>query len=53
MEKKENNYAYIDGANLYEALKELKWKLDYKRFATFYFYFYYHHYIDILCDVFL
>ena len=32
MKNKNNNYAYIDGANLYEALKELKWKLDYKRF---------------------
>jgi len=32
MENKGNNYAYIDGANLYEALKELGWKLDYFRF---------------------
>jgi uncharacterized LabA/DUF88 family protein len=28
----EENFAYIDGANLYEANKELGWKLDYFRF---------------------
>ena len=33
-DKKNNNFAYIDGANLYEALKELKWSLDYKRFRV-------------------
>jgi len=32
MIKKDNNFAYIDGANLYEALKDLEWALDYKRF---------------------
>jgi len=33
MYKKENNIAYIDGANLDKALrKQLKWSLDYKRF---------------------
>jgi len=34
MRQKENNFAYIDGANLYEALKEPKWSLDYKRFRV-------------------
>jgi uncharacterized LabA/DUF88 family protein len=34
MDKEKNNFAYIDGANLYEALKELKWSLDYKRFRV-------------------
>lgn len=28
--KKENNFAFIDGQNLYLALDELGWKLDYK-----------------------
>ena len=33
MENKEsNNFAYIDGANLDKALKELRWILDYERF---------------------
>ncbi len=31
MHKKKNNIAYIDGANLNSALKELGWTLDYKR----------------------
>ncbi|MFH0820627.1 MAG: NYN domain-containing protein [Candidatus Peregrinibacteria bacterium] len=31
MHKKENNFAYIDGANLDKALNELGWPLDYKR----------------------
>ena len=26
------NYAYIDGANLHSAIKDLGWKLNYKRF---------------------
>ena len=30
--KKENNFAYIDGANLYKGIKSLGWRLDYKRF---------------------
>ena len=30
--KKENNFAYIDGANLYEGVKGLGWNLDYKKF---------------------
>tara|TARA_Y100000310_G_C20450292_1_gene700378 strand:- start:130 stop:654 length:525 start_codon:yes stop_codon:yes gene_type:complete len=29
-----NNYAYIDGANLDKAIKELGWLLDYKRFRV-------------------
>ena len=32
MEKEENNYAYIDAANLYKGIGELGWKLDYTRF---------------------
>lgn len=32
MKKLENNFAYIDGANLHKALEELGWELDYKRF---------------------
>ncbi|MBU3964118.1 NYN domain-containing protein [Patescibacteria group bacterium] len=32
MLKTENNFAYIDGANLYEAVKDLGWSIDYKRF---------------------
>lgn len=30
----ENNFAYIDGANLDKALKDLGWKLDYARFKV-------------------
>ncbi len=32
MQNKENNFAYIDGANLYRGIKGLGWRLDYKRF---------------------
>ncbi|MEK7652998.1 MAG: NYN domain-containing protein [Patescibacteria group bacterium] len=32
MEKQNKNFAYIDGANLYKGVKELGWRLDYKRF---------------------
>lgn len=32
MKKNENNYAYIDGANLHSAVKVLGWDLDYARF---------------------
>jgi len=28
----ENNFAYIDGANLNNALKEFRWNLDYRKF---------------------
>lgn len=30
-----NNYAFIDGQNLYLAIKELGWKLDYKKFRIY------------------
>ena len=30
--KRGNNFAYIDAANLNNALKELEWNLDYKKF---------------------
>jgi hypothetical protein len=29
------NYAFIDGANLHHGIRELGWKLDYKRFRIF------------------
>lgn len=29
---KENNYAFIDGANLHRGLQSLGWELDYKKF---------------------
>ncbi len=32
MNNKANNFAYIDGANLYKGVKELGWSLDYRRF---------------------
>ena len=32
MKNKSNNFAYIDGANLYEGVKGLGWKLNYQRF---------------------
>lgn len=32
MKKLENNFAYIDGANLHKAIKELGWEFDYGRF---------------------
>lgn len=32
MKTKENNFAYIDGANLHKALEQAGWKLDYARF---------------------
>jgi len=32
MESKENNFAYIDGANLHKGVSELGWELDYRRF---------------------
>src|SRR3989344_9542605 len=31
----ENNYAFIDGQNLYLAIKKLGWKLDYKKFRVY------------------
>jgi len=29
------NYAFIDGSNLYLGIKDLGWKLDYKKFRDF------------------
>lgn len=34
MIKKENNFAYIDAANLHNGVRELGWKLDYGRFRV-------------------
>lgn len=34
MEEKENNYAFIDGANLHQGVTSLEWKLDYARFRV-------------------
>ena len=35
MKQKGNNYAFIDGQNLYLGINRLGWKLDYKRFRTY------------------
>ncbi len=32
MKNKENNFAYIDGANLHKGIASLGWELDYKKF---------------------
>ena len=32
MKNKSNNFAYIDGANLYRGIESLGWKLNYRRF---------------------
>lgn len=34
MKPKENNFAFIDGANLHRGVESLGWKLDYKRFRV-------------------
>ena len=34
MKIKENNFAYIDGANLYKGISGLGWKLDYRKFRS-------------------
>ena len=34
MRGKENNFAYIDGANLHKGIRSLGWKLNYKRFRV-------------------
>ena len=34
-QKKPNNYAFIDGQNLYLGIASLDWKLDYKRFRVY------------------
>ena len=33
--QQQNNYAYIDGANLHRGIAELGWRLDYKRFRIY------------------
>lgn len=35
MQKKENNYAFIDGQNLYLGVKSLNWHLDYRRLRVY------------------
>lgn len=35
MKKKENNYAFIDGQNLNLSIKDLGWKLDYRKFRAY------------------
>ena len=35
MKKKSNNYAFVDGQNLYLAIQGLGWKLDYKKFRIY------------------
>ncbi len=35
MQHKHNNYAFIDGNNLYRGVKNLGWKLDYYRFRVY------------------
>ncbi len=35
MKKTENNYAFIDGQNLYLALRNVGWQLDYKKFRVY------------------
>lgn len=35
MKLKENNYAFIDGQNLNLSLKELGWKIDYRKFRAY------------------
>ena len=34
MKKTQNNYAYIDGANLHRGTKGMRWELDYVRFRV-------------------
>ena len=34
---KENNFAYIDGANLHRGVESSRWKLDYRRFRVWLF----------------
>ncbi len=35
MEKRENNYAFIDSENLYKGINDLGWKLDYQKFRVY------------------
>ncbi len=32
MKKQQNNFAYIDGSNLYKGISDLGWHLDYRKF---------------------
>lgn len=34
MKKQQNNFAYIDGANLHQGVKSLGWVLDYRKFRV-------------------
>ena len=34
MQKDKNNFAYIDGANLYRGVASLEWRLDYRKFRV-------------------
>ncbi len=34
MREKRSNYAYIDGANLYQGILSSGWRLDYRRFRV-------------------
>lgn len=34
MKEKQNNFAYVDGANLHKGVTSLSWSLDYKRFRV-------------------
>jgi len=36
MKNGQNSFAYIDGANLHNAIKEIGWSLDYGRFRIAY-----------------
>lgn len=35
MTSEQNNFAYIDGANLHKGILELGWRLDYQRFRVY------------------
>ena len=35
MKSPENNYAFIDGANLHEAMSDLGWNLDYRKLRDY------------------
>ncbi len=34
MTERKNNFAYIDAANLHKGVRDLGWKLDYRRFRV-------------------
>ena len=35
MQRRENNYAFIDSQNLYKGIRDLGWQLDFKRFRVY------------------